>query len=103
MAANFTNGIERTSLNLSLSRRQIVNRLLSLSFLSSVYPLSALAAVTADTTIPTQAKKRVLITGSSSGLGFMAANMLAKTGASHHCTWPFSTANAGDLTKNPRG
>lgn len=80
MAANFTNGIERASLNPSLSRRQIVNRLLSLSILSSVYPLNALAAVTADTTTSTQAKKRVLITGSSSGLGFMAANMLAKQG-----------------------
>ncbi|EAM2837738.1 SDR family NAD(P)-dependent oxidoreductase [Salmonella enterica] len=84
MAANFSKDIGRTSLNPSLSRRQIVNRLLSLSILSSVYPLNALATVTADTTIPTQAKKRVLITGSSSGLGFMAANMLAKQG--HHVT-----------------
>lgn len=80
MTANSFNGIESTPLAPPLSRRQIVNRLLSLSILSSVYPLNALAAVTADTIIPTQAKKRVLITGSSSGLGFMAANLLAKQG-----------------------
>lgn len=80
MTTNLFNGLERTPLNPSLSRRQIVNRLLSLSILSSVYPLNALAAVTADNTILTQVKKRVLITGSSSGLGFMAANMLAKQG-----------------------
>ncbi|MFS2221410.1 SDR family NAD(P)-dependent oxidoreductase [Pantoea sp. B65] len=84
MTANFSKGVGQISLNPSLSRRQIVNRLLSMSILSSVFPLNALAAVAADATIPTHAKKRVLITGSTSGLGFMAANMLAKQG--HHVT-----------------
>jgi len=84
MRANFFKDAGHISLNPFLSHRQIVKRLLSMSILSSVFPLTALAAVADDATIPKYAKKRVLITGSSSGLGFMAANMLAKQG--HHVT-----------------
>ncbi|MBP2170762.1 NAD(P)-dependent dehydrogenase (short-subunit alcohol dehydrogenase family) [Erwinia toletana] len=80
MRTDFSAVVAQLLVNQSLSRRQIMIRLLSLSMLSSIFPLNVLAAIASDAIIPTQNKKRVLITGSSGGLGFMAATMLARQG-----------------------